>query len=79
MYVTYLSLNFGAVFPRSLGYLGPEKRFHIKSKGKSWWFDLFFLKGKIYTTELKYLLKILFSILSTFIINKMGNEKEHLH
>jgi hypothetical protein len=35
MYVTYLLLNFGTVFPGGLAYFAPQKSFHINSKGKS--------------------------------------------
>jgi hypothetical protein len=57
MYVTYLLLNFGALFPRDLGYFAPQKRFKINSKRKSSRCDVSSYKGKIYTTELKYLLE----------------------
>jgi hypothetical protein len=60
MYVTYLLLNFGAIFPGGLGYFAPQNRFNINSKGKSSWCDILSSKGKISTTVLKYLLKNVF-------------------
>jgi hypothetical protein len=79
-YVTYLFLNTGAMFPGGLGYFAPQTSFHINSREKSSWCNVFSSKSKICTIELKYLLKKLFSILRTFVIrNKMRNAKEHYY
>jgi hypothetical protein len=37
LFATNLLLNFGAIFPGGFGYFAPEKRFHINSKGNSFW------------------------------------------
>jgi hypothetical protein len=56
IYITYL-LNFGAIFPGGLGYIAPQKRFHVNSKRNH--LDVMhpILKCKICITELKYLFK----------------------
>jgi hypothetical protein len=45
MYVTYLLLNFGAMFPGGLEYFTPQDIYHINSKGKSSWGDISSSKG----------------------------------
>jgi hypothetical protein len=45
-HVCYILLNFGALFPRGLGYFAPQTRFHVNSKGKPSWCDLSSSEGQ---------------------------------
>jgi hypothetical protein len=45
VHVTNLLLNFGSMFPGSLGYFASQKRFHTNSKRKSSWCDVSTSKG----------------------------------